>query len=103
IAFSISYERTNLLSRGLGLEHLQELLLRLVRPILRTGASLAYARHWRESEDNFTYELLRLINAEKEDKSPEKEDKSRGGPVIGYLYNHSAWPQYLSVKPETEA
>jgi hypothetical protein len=33
IAFSISYERTNLLARGLGLEHLQELLLRLARPL----------------------------------------------------------------------
>ena len=35
IAFSISYEEPNLLARGLGLEHLRELLVRLARPIVR--------------------------------------------------------------------
>ena len=35
IAFSISYQRENMLARGMGLEHLRELLIRLARPILR--------------------------------------------------------------------
>jgi len=100
IALSISWQRENLLARGLGLEHLRDLLLRLARPILRTGASLAYAGNWLDVEDNFTYELLRLISAE-------QEDNSLGGPDtstrIGLLYNHSAWPHYLSITPRTEA
>ena len=100
IAFSISWQRTNLLSRGLGLEHLKELLIRLARPILRTGANLAYAGWWKESEDNFTYELLKLINAEKEDIGRSGRDSKV---EIGILYNHSAWPQYLSVTPRIEA
>ena len=41
IALSISYEKDNLLARGMGLEHLRELLVRLARPLLRRGASLA--------------------------------------------------------------
>ena len=100
IGLSISYQRENLLSRGLGLEHLRELLLRLARPLLRQGASLAYGGHWHETEDNFTFDLLRLISAE-------QEDNSLGGPdtnlVIGRLYNHSPWPGYLDVTPRVEA
>lgn len=100
IAFSISYQRDNMLARGLGLEHLRELLIRLARPLLRQGASLAYGGNWQETEDNFTHELLRLISAE-------QEDNSLGGPDtslrIGRLYNHLAWPHYLSVTPSTEA
>lgn len=100
IGLSISYQRENLLSRGLGLEHLRELLLRLAWPLLRQGASLAYGGHWHETEDNFTFDLLRLISAE-------QEDNSLGGPdtnlVIGRLYNHSPWPGYLDVTPRVEA
>src|SRR5262245_33892414 len=100
IAFSISYQRENLLVRGMGLEHLRELLIRLARPILRQGASLAYSGNWRETEDNFTFDLLRLISAE-------QEDNSLGGPdshlQIGKLYNHLSWPYYLDITPKIEA
>lgn len=100
IAFSISYQRDNLLARGLGLEHIRELLIRMARPILRQGASLAYGGNWKEADDNFTYDLLRLISAE-------QEDNSIGGPdsqlKIGNLYNHSSWPNYLDVSPSIEA
>lgn len=100
IAFSLSYQRDNLLARGLGLEHIRELLIRLARPILRRGASLAYGGHWKETEDNFTYDLLRLISAE-------QEDNSIGGPdtnlQIGILYNHASWPNYLAISRSIEA
>lgn len=100
IGFSTSYQRENLLARGLGLEHLRELLLRLARPLLRQGASLAYGGNWKEAEDNFTFDLLRLI-------SSEQEDNSLGGPdtnlTIGRLYNHAAWPYYLEITPQIEA
>jgi hypothetical protein len=100
IAFSVSYQRDNLLARGMGLDHLRELLIRLARPIVRQGANLAYGGHWRETEDNFTFELLRLISAE-------QEDNSLGGPdsnlTIGNLYNHLSWPHYLEVTPKIEA
>ncbi len=100
IGFSISYQRDVLLARGLGVEHLREMLLRLARPLLRQGASLAYGGHWKDVEDNFTYDLLRLISAE-------QEDNSAGGPdtnlTIGRLYNHSAWPYYLDITPQIEA
>jgi hypothetical protein len=100
IALAISYRRDQLLARGLGLEHLRELMLRIARPMVRQGASLAYGGHWKETEDNFTYDLLRLIAAE-------QEDNSLGGPdtnlTIGRLYNHAAWPSYLDVTPRIEA
>jgi SLOG cluster2 len=61
---------------------------------------LAYGGSWEEREDNFTYELLRLISAE-------QEDNSLGGPdtnlQIGKLYNHSSWPYYLDITPRIEA
>jgi hypothetical protein len=100
VAFSISHHRNNLLQRGMGLEHLQELLIRLARLILRQGASLAFGGHWKDTEDNFMFPILRLISAE-------QEDNSLGGPDsnlrIGKLYNHSAWPSYLDVTPSIEA
>ena len=100
IAFSISYERENLLARGLGLEHLRELLLLLARPILRQGASLAYGGNWDDKEDNFTFDLLRLISAEQEENNFGGLDSKL---QIGKLYNHSSWPYYLKIKPGTEA
>jgi hypothetical protein len=100
IAFSISYQREDLLARGLGVDHLRELLVRLARPLLRQGANLAYGGNWKESEDNLTYELLRLISAEQEDASV---GESPTGPTIGRLYNHLAWPHYLEVTPLIEA
>jgi hypothetical protein len=100
IAISIAYQRDHLLARGLGLEHLRELLLRVARPLVRQGASLAYGGFWKEVEENFTFDLLRLISAE-------QEDNSLGGPdtnlTIGRLINHSAWPDYLEITPKIEA
>lgn len=98
IAFSISYQRENMLARGMGLEHLRELLIQLARPILRQGASLAYGGNWKDTEDNFIFTLLRLISAE-------QEEQSFGDPnlQIGKLYNHLPWPWYLDVTPKIEA
>lgn len=100
VAFSVSYQRQNLLARGMGLEHLKELLIRLARSILRQGASLAWGGDWEKREDNFTYDLLQLISAE-------QEDNSIGGPdsnlQIGTLFNHSAWPHYLRISRSIEA
>jgi hypothetical protein len=100
IAFSISYHRENMLARGLGLEHLRELLIRLARPMLRQDASLAYGGHWKETEGNFTYDLLRLISAEQEDNSRAGTDTRL---QIGVLYNHSSWPHYLDISRRIEA
>ena len=98
IAISISYERDNLLARGMGIDHLKELLLRVARPILRTGASVAYGGNWKERDDNFTFELLRIVSAEQEDNTFGGEDT-----IVGKLYNHLSWPQYLDVTPKIEA
>ena len=99
IGLSISYQRENLLARGLGLEHLRELLVRLARPLLRQGTNLAYGGHWKETEDNFTYDLLRLISAEQQDSEFATEPEQR----IGRLYNHCPWPDYLEITPRIEA
>ncbi len=100
IGLSIGYQRENLLARGLGLEHLRESLVRLARSVLRHGASLAYGGGWKEAEDNFTYELLRLISAEQEDNCLSGPDASA---TIGRLYSHSSWPYYLDITPQLEA
>jgi hypothetical protein len=100
VAFSISYEADHTLARGMGLEHLRELLIRLVRPLLSHGASIAYGGKWERAEGNFTYELLDLINAERQDQTLTGTDE---GPLLGKLINHSAWPHYLAITPKTEA
>jgi hypothetical protein len=100
VAFSVSYERDNMLALGLGLEHLRELLVRLARPMLRQRIILAYGGNWKESEENFTFELLRLISAEQEDNSVAGADSNL---QLGKLYNHSSWPNYLDITPSIEA
>jgi hypothetical protein len=102
IALSISYERENLLRRGMGIEHLRELLLGLARPLIQGSANVAYAGHWRETDDNFTYDLLQLINDEREEQNI-AASKPSAAPPVGWLYNHLAWPNYLTVTPEIEA
>jgi hypothetical protein len=102
IALSISYERENLLRRGMGIEHLRELLLGLARPLIQGSANVAYAGHWRETDDNFTYDLLQLINDEREEQGI-AVSKPSAAPPVGWLYNHLAWPDYLTVTPEIEA
>jgi hypothetical protein len=100
IALSISYERDTLLQRGMKIEHLRELLLGLAGPMVRGGANLAYAGHWRESDDNFTYDLLQLISAERDEQNLAG---ATSGIPVGWLYNHLAWPLYALVTPQIEA
>jgi hypothetical protein len=100
IAFSISYQPDNLLARGMGFDHLRELLLRLATFLLRQGANLAYGGNWKETEDNFTFELLRLVSAEQEDSSLGRPDPNQ---QIGRLFNYSAWPYSLEITPGIEA
>jgi len=112
IAFSIAYQPEIMLARGMGLEHLSQLLVRLARPMLRQQAILAYGGNWKDTEDNFTLELLRLISAEQQDKqdeagSLEQQDdnvgKGRPEKQAALLYNHSSWPNYLDITTQTEA
>jgi hypothetical protein len=100
IAFSISYERDTLLARGMGYDHLRELLIRLARRILRRRISVAYGGNWRRTGQNFTFELLNLIADEQADNRFGGADTSH---AIGRLYNHSSWPNYLDVTPRVEA
>jgi hypothetical protein len=67
---------------------------------LRREGSLAYGGHWKESEDNVTYDLLKLVKGEQEDVNPGSADSPRS---IGKLYNYSAWPNYLTITPNIEA
>ncbi len=95
VGFSISDDRDDLLARGFANGHLRDLLRRLVRPILREGASVAYAGSWKEFDGNFTYDFLRLVSAEQEEGN---DDAPRGR-----FYNHVAWPHSRDIKPATEA
>jgi hypothetical protein len=99
IGLSVSYQHDDLLSRGIGLEHLKELLHALARPLLRQGASLAYGGNWEETEYNLTYELLRLVKAEQDNNAGTDAD----GRQIGKLFNHLSWPRYLSLSTSDEA
>jgi hypothetical protein len=105
IGISISNQPENLLARGLGVDHLRELLLRLARPLLRHGASLAYGGHWKPTDDNFTFDLLRLVNAERLDSTVAVKDAGTGKPTarIGQLFCYSAWPDYYEISKGMEA
>jgi hypothetical protein len=100
VALSTSYHREDLMARGLGFEHLRELLLRVARPLLRSDARIAFGGAWAPSEHNLMYPLLHLI-------SSELEDNTAGGPdtraAIGRLINHVAWPHSRQVTPQIEA
>jgi SLOG cluster2 len=108
VAFSVSYQRENMLARGMGLEHLNELLIRLARRILRQKGRLAYGGHWQDTEDNFMFPLLRLVSAEQQDQSLDTAVAAGGTEQSDFdrdvrLYNHLPWPYYLDVSKNTEA
>lgn len=100
VAFSAAYQEDNLLARGLGLEHLKELLERLTRTILRKGGNIAYGGYWKKEPQNFTYHLLEIVKAEQEDGS---RGGTQQGKPIGKLYNYAAWPYDLEINPTIEA
>ena len=99
VAISTSYERDPLLARGMGFEHLKELVERLARPIVVAGLSVAYAGSWKDSPDNFTKVLLGVISAEQDDV----DDLASAALPIAPLVNHLAWPHYLAITPRIEA
>jgi len=110
VAFSVAYERDNLLARGMGWEHLRGLLLCLARLMLRHSADLAYGGNWKKTDDNFLFPLLDLICAEQEDEGlgirrDNGSDLSEpdANPHVSKLYNHLAWPWYLNITPTLEA
>jgi hypothetical protein len=100
IAFSMSYQRDEFLARGLGFEHLRELVLRIARPLIRSEASLVYGGNWDPHPENLTFLVLRLI-------SSELEDSSIGGPdtsfMVRRMYSYAAWPHSLQVTTSVEA
>jgi len=102
VGFSVSFERENLLARGLGYEHLREMVLRMARPLLRRSASLAYGGNWSTHAGvaNFTEEFLKLISDEQGDNNLSGPDSSLR---IGTMINYLAWPDYLTITPRIEA
>jgi hypothetical protein len=100
LGFSVSYQRETTLARGVGVEHLRELILGIARPVLRHGGSIAYGGAWRDDDTSFTYPLLRLVSAEQEENAIGGPDTSR---TINPLVNHVAWPYYLAITPYLEA
>lgn len=95
----------DLLVRGMGEEHLREVLRVVCRPLLRHGADLAYGGYFRpfhadsdasqSPEINFTREMLDLIGAE--------QDEGESGTWIGMLYNYSPWPFCEKITTEDRA
>jgi len=117
IAFSVSGDREELLSRGLGTEHLRELVVRLARPLLRHGGNLAYGGHWEDTDDNFTFDILRLVSAERLDTHNQDDGQSgqtTGQQIdpltgqkkvqkIGQMFSYSAWPDFHKISTTVEA
>lgn len=97
VALSISWQPKNFLARGVGLEHLKELLIGVARPLLRQRCCLAYGGNWIPNEENFTFDLLHLISTEQQD------EPDQGAFTLGKLYQHTPWPLYLEITPSIEA
>jgi hypothetical protein len=102
LGLSIS-DGPDLLSYGFGREHLRELLVRVVRPIivqlghkLNLPIQLAYGGHI--GEGSFALDLIDLISTEKAHGSTDGENGWKGK-----LYNPSPWPYYQQITPAYEA
>lgn len=93
LALSIG-NATDAIDHGISDEHNQELLIRMLRPLLRNRMSLLYGgalptvmrpdEPWKESV-NFTSAFLHLLLSERAAKQP-------GKPFASRLYNLSPWP-----------
>ena len=101
IALSAGGKSTELAAQGLGVEHVDELMVRLVMKLLRKGHRLGFGGTLQDSKQRLTKYLIDTA------QSWLDEEFSRDSPITRPetwpLVNYSAWPFHESITKEQRA
>ncbi|MCY2968731.1 MAG: hypothetical protein NT069_34750 [Planctomycetota bacterium] len=109
IGLSAGGDKIELAEEGLGLEHIEELMVRLAMRLLQQEFRLAFGGNLVEEEAPLTEHLINAaLNWQSNRPVPSKQDP-RGetvevnNPSTWPLLNYSAWPQSLKIDPQRQA
>ena len=101
IALSAGGKSAELAAHGLGTEHIDELMVRLARKLLKDGHRLAFGGTIGVSGQTLTENLIDAALSWLDEDSARKSDVKE--PETWPLVNYSAWPFYKQVTNERRA
>jgi len=101
IALSAGGADKELAPYGLGMEHIDELMVRVAKTLLAGGHRLSFGGTLGNAEQDLTRYLIEAAQNWLDDASAKKCDVTR--PQTWPLVNYSAWPYYRFIDDEQRA
>lgn len=101
VALSAGGKSEELAAQGLGIEHVEELMVRLAIKLLKSGHRLAFGGTLGDSKQRLTRFLIDAAESWLDEESARQSDVTR--PETWPLANYSAWPFYASISKEQRA
>ena len=101
IALSAGGLDSELAAHGLGMEHVDELMVRLSRQLLREGHRLSFGGTLGDPDARLTELLIDAAHGWLGEHAAESADVTQ--PLSWPLRNYSGWPYYTLVTPERKA
>ena len=101
IALSAGGENAELASEGVGIEHIDELMIRFSMRLLRDGHRLSFGGSLGNADEPLTQHLIDTAIKWLDDEDARQANPS--APETWPLINYSGWPYYTFIDPETKA
>lgn len=101
VALSAGGDDRELAVHGIGMEHVEELMVRMAMRLLSDGHRLAFGGALRVAGKGLTQYLIDTAHRWSEEDSARAVDISR--PNTWPLVNYSAWPRYKTITEEQKA
>jgi len=101
IALSAGGDDDELAGRGLGMEHVDELMMRVAKKLLRTGNRLSFGGTLGDSRQKLTQYLIETAEDWLDDHAASEGDVTK--PETWPLLNYSAWPFHTFISEQQRA
>ena len=101
VAISAGGSDSELAEHGIGMEHVEELMVRLSMRLLSEGHRLAFGGTMGVADKDLTRYLIDTAHRWGDEDSAHKVDITK--PITWPLVNYSAWPNYKNITEEQKA
>ena len=101
IALSAGGANNELAAHGIGVEHVEELMVRMAMRLLADGHRLSFGGTLGDPKQDLTKYLIETAERWLDDAAAEKVDVTK--PETWPLVNYSAWPHYKKITEEQRA
>ncbi len=101
VAISAGGSDSELAGNGIGMEHVEELMVRLSMRLLKDGHRLAFGGTMGLADKDLTRYLIDTAHRWGDEDSARKVDITK--PITWPLVNYSAWPNYKNITDEQKA